>query len=302
MTIFLAWLLAATAQGAVKQASAPPINAQARAAAPAVASTALAPSAVTQSPAAAAGERASAALPALEAWQRDQDAGAQAQRSFPSLYDGDDEGPRETVEVGGREFSVGRFLGKGETTLVHRLADNPDRALRRPSPGWALMGSGERKPTSAFIDEFVDGHAPLAEAGVPVVGIHDHKEGAYAEVDYLEGPLLRDFLRHPRLFSSGEKDLMLAGLESFAAKTAAFAAIGDFKPEQLMHDEKRGWVLFDWNANHERYAGQPVDIFANIAGRMAFENGGSLDADVRAWIEQVVTRARAAVARARKAG
>ena len=253
-----------------------------------------------------------AAIPALTALDRGVSHASEGGlgAAFSSFYDQAGE-VTETVIIPAGEgrdgiaLKLGRYLGKGETTLVHQRADNPERAYRRPRPEPYYMTQGGQIPMHAVLDMFIDGHGPLAKAGVPVVGLHSHRRGHYAEVDYVEGPLLRHFLRRPELFSPAETAAMLADLAVFAAKTASFSSIHDFNSEQVMYQEGKGWVLFDFLEHHKPASeiahgpNMPNDTFSHIYSEKAFNHMGAMRPQARAWITKVLGVAHRAIQKKR---
>lgn len=249
------------------------------------------------------------ALSGLQIWsQGDQ---ASEGEGLGSLFDYEhaERAPQQLIipadgDHGERVFQLGRFVGRGETSTVHRLADEPGRVLKHRLPDPFVRTSAGMIPTSWFMDQFIDGHAPLKTAGIPVVDIHDARQGVYAVTDFLDGPLLRDVLRAPLQFGRGPASDMVDALEAFAAKTAAFSMIGDFKSDQLIFDKKRGWTLVDWHAGHQRHDAKsqgPSDVFMNVYQEPAFQDLGRYDHDTIEWFMHVMKRAHDSVHRARRA-
>lgn len=154
----------------------------------------------------------------------------------------------------GREFTLGKLLGKGGVSYVYEVEGNPDVALRVPIHDQPFR-AGAPNPRE-FIHRFVDGHHDLAQHGIPMVKILSHLDGEYALVERIHGPPGRDsVLTLEEFLKSGAEDAKLRdALVRFARKTADVNLIPDFKPIQLAYDYAQDeWRLMDWD-NEEHFA------------------------------------------------
>ena len=145
-----------------------------------------------------------------------------------------------------QSFRVGRLLGQGNTTSVYELPEQPGRVLRIPSSWVKRFGHAETY-ASRFLDSMAEGEKALVEAGVPLTRLFDYQRHLFIVAEKVEGPTLRDFLTMERPMDFALREKMTRELERFALQVAAFAEIGDFRPEQLTYDLHRSrWVLHDW--------------------------------------------------------
>lgn len=158
----------------------------------------------------------------------------------------------------GRSFQLGKFLGEGKTARIFEIEGMPGKVIRIPS--YAEISPHELSFSGPdYIRFYVEGYAPLLEAGISVPKMYNHYKDQYVVMEHIgqKGLIpLADFLTQdppPR-----EVTRMSEELRHFARATAAFAHIGDFSEEQIAYDiEKHRWVLLDWINLHDRIEDVP---------------------------------------------
>jgi hypothetical protein len=156
----------------------------------------------------------------------------------------------QTNEV--KEIELAELLGHGTVTNIFAVKDHPEWAFRA-----SLIKSSDSDHDIIFIDnfrtKFLSGEAELRTAKVPIVKIYGNCENGVLVERLPKGINLRDYLNSGHTISLAKRRKMNDDLIEFAKKTAGFESIGDFRPEQLMYVEDRGWILFDWTRGHVIY-------------------------------------------------
>lgn len=141
----------------------------------------------------------------------------------------------------GVTHKLGRLLGSGNTTYVFELSNRPTEVIRVP----------KIKEELRYIQATQNGYAELVRRQVPIVTIHNPGSLEYIIVDKL-GSNTKDFddLVANKVTPLQKKE-MIQGLKDFAKRTAAFAYIGDLRPDQMVYDfDKKAWIVFDWTSAH----------------------------------------------------
>lgn len=145
-----------------------------------------------------------------------------------------------------KEFKLGALLGSGRVTKVYEIEGHPDRVIRlEAKPG--LFEWAPKRFRDSFINQTIRNYQMLLDGGVPVAKVLDYQYDDYVVVEKISGIKLDSFIQNPFLFSSSERQEMENDLVDFARRTHKFVYIGDFKPDQLMYQKGRGWVLLDWS-------------------------------------------------------
>ncbi len=147
-----------------------------------------------------------------------------------------------------RSFKLGKKLGEGATTVVFKLADFPDSAIRIPKARVV-----EDLPGAEYLHYFVQGEKALVEHGIPHPAVKFYSPGEFIVVERI--PANYSFVQFVSPKKAGIPaelhQLMKDRLVEFARRTADFAHIGDFKAEQLLFDKQRlEWILCDWTSDH----------------------------------------------------
>ena len=139
----------------------------------------------------------------------------------------------------GKIVRLGRFLGKGNTTLVFSISDG--KALRLPlRSGLTPWGGVEYR---AFIDWYLEGYQKLKDTEIPLVKVFEDES---SPPDYLvvEQEKIRFTLKDA--LDRGLTDDELGRLKDFARKTWKISYVGDMRPDQIGLTD-HGWVLIDYN-------------------------------------------------------
>jgi len=162
--------------------------------------------------------------------------------------------------AGRKSFRVGKLLGSGHTTHIYELLDHPGKAIRIPIEyawEWRL-----RYWKKSFLNATIKGGRKIENAGIPSVKIHDYRYDQYVVVDRVEGFTLEEYLLNPDQFSKEDRQKIEKALIEFGLKTVNYSSISDFRPDQMMYDKKRGWLLTDWTWDISKSKNEYETIFS----------------------------------------
>jgi len=161
----------------------------------------------------------------------------------------------------GKSVKLGRYIDSGGSTSIFQLADDPSKAIRLPKDEMLVQFDAKMIPPSQFITFFINGYAPMKNAGVPVVRMYDFCKGKYVIVDYLEERLsLQDFLVQYDHLDPKERETIFNALVDFALTTSPFDDIGDFKSTSLVYSKSLNlWRLIDLTQHHKRHKSENSD-------------------------------------------
>ncbi len=183
----------------------------------------------------------------------------------------------------GEQFVVVEKLGEGHTSQVWRVSQTggtQEVALRLPLRSGLYRGGPTRYVD--FLNETLDGYAPLREQGIPTVRVRGGVRSQYVVTDVVPHRIsARRFLHsledRSALRRRGITRAMVPEMEEalvrFASTTAPFSKIGDFKADQIVYDTStRQWILLDWTSHHRpleagidrSYVGVFGDNFTNL--------------------------------------
>lgn len=184
-------------------------------------------------------------------------------------------------------FHLGRFLGSGRTTNVYELSDYPDRVIRLESKSqWYIF---PRYFDGTYINKTIKEYDFLLKTGIPMVRIHDYRYGQYVVVDYVEGPTFETFVTNPEKFSAEERAVMEKRLIEFARLSHRLRHIGGFKPEQIMYDPNKGWLLIDW-MNGSQLAKSPYDEYSIFSNFFFHWLGKGFKGEHRIWYDSLLEK------------
>jgi hypothetical protein len=215
----------------------------------------------------------------------------------------------------GRSFVLGPLLGKGNTTLVFALKEDPTHVLRLPLELEKIN----------YMSGFIIGGEELAKDGIPTVQIEEAFGYEYAVVERLTDFMtFTDFVKAAslsptkifmKLGLSKKREVplqeMMKSFDIFSQRIASYSQIGDMHADNLVYDfEKKEWRLIDWTGNHNdaqfRISGQifyhnesPLENLLLHYGRT---RGLNFQADSRkyAWLEKMINEAHATILQQRQ--
>ena len=185
----------------------------------------------------------------------------------------------------GQRFTFDDVLGHGGSTMILSV-NNGTRALRVPIETGFYRDSG---PFTDYIDHSYEGWLVLKKSDVAVVKIFETESDPreYLSVEKLDIHFtLEAALDKTTPISPAERQRALDLLPEFAARTWEFAAIGDFRDDQIAWTGQ-SWVLFDFTHLMWRYQPDPPK-----SNDTAFDNF-RLPAALRTRIEQEIMKRRA---------
>lgn len=165
----------------------------------------------------------------------------------------------ENLKNGGRiEFNDGKifnvkrvFSNDGSYNIILELDDG--RLLRVPKTDLYPHG----------IEAYVNAHKKIAEKGVPLPQIYE----VGAKFDYLVYEKVtndlgiknfKDYLMRKNQFTKEIQAKLEAEFLEFAKKTSPLTVIGDFKADQIVYSNTRGWVIVDVNSNVQFFDPKPI--------------------------------------------
>lgn len=153
---------------------------------------------------------------------------------------------------GGHKFTIEKRLGGESMTEVYLLADgNVLRINKKSEKGFGSVQS------------FRDGHTILTEKGVPVAKIVSGADSpdfvVVQKIDSGIGPdqppvSFEDFINGKKTLGP-DKEKYYKEFEEFAKRTKDFETLEDFRPDQVLYDKDRGWVLADYGVENRSFDG-----------------------------------------------
>ena len=139
----------------------------------------------------------------------------------------------------GRQFTIGKYLGKGSNSIVYALDDD-----------WAIrlrLDSSER--SQSFFGGYLDGYKLLRAGGVQTVLLDDRFGLEYAVVERLPDDMvtLDQFLKGKHGLPSDLLQIAEEALLQFAVSTFRFSEIDDIAYHHIVFNRrKKKWILIDW--------------------------------------------------------